>query len=474
MRALSLRLKLTLAFALVMAAVLAAMGLFVYLRVGGALVASVDQNLRAQATETESHLVEEDRLLIDPDTAGGPMLGEVLDPNGRVRRSTPAGLPPLLDATLAARVSAGSTLSRTTDLPGRRHDWRLFAVRVGVGHPAPVLVLAGSLAARRDALHRLLGELLVAGPVALLLSSLAGYALAAGALRPVESIRRRAAAISASTPGRRLPVPAGRDEIARLAATLNEMLARLEAAFEHERAAIEHERRFIADASHELRTPLALLQTELDVALRRPRSRSQLEAALRSAAEETERLSRLAADLLLIARSDQGQLPIRRRPVSSTSLLQAVTDRFAAAAARQGRSITVSDDERPLVDVDPTYLEQALGNLVDNALNHGSGAIELSVRRQDGLVELHVGDEGTGLPAPFLPRAFDRFSRADESRSGGGTGLGLSIVELIARAHGGAVGAANRPAGGADVWIAVCETESDLVAPHARTQRGEA
>ena len=465
MRALSLRLKLTLAFALAMAVVLAAMGLFVYLRVGGALQASVDRNLRAQANETQAHLRGRDRTLIDPDTAGGPMLGQLLDAKGRVLRSTPAGLAPLLDPRLASQVASGASVLRTTELPGRNHDWRLLAVPVGFGSRQPALVLAGSLAARDEALHRLLAELAVAGPVALLLAALAGYALAAFALRPVESMRRRAAAISAKTPDERLPVPAGRDEIARLAVTLNEMLARLQSSFEHERAAIEHERRFIADASHELRTPLALLQTELEVALRRPRSHAQLEAALRSAADETERLTRLAADLLLIARSDQGELPIRLERVSATALLDAAAHRFAVRAREHGRSIVVSADPGLVVEADPVYLEQALQNLVDNALSHGSGSVELFTRMRNGLVELHVADEGPGLPAPFLPRAFDRFSRADEARSGGGTGLGLSIVELIAQAHGGQAGAANRPGGGPDIWIAVQQAPSDDALP---------
>ena len=326
---------------------------------------------------------------------------------------------------------------------------------VGFGGRGLVLVLAGSLAARQDALDRLLVELLVAGPIALLLASLAGYGLAAGALRPVESMRRRAAAISASTPGRRLPVPPGHDEIARLAATLNEMLARLETAFEHERAAIEHERRFIADASHELRTPLALLQTELEIALRRPRPRKELEAALRSASEEAERLIRMAADLLLIARSDQGQLPLRPERVAAGALLRAAAERFAVRAGEHGRTIAVPADDEFVVEVDPAYVEQALGNLIDNALTHGSGRIELSARARGHLVELHVCDQGAGLPAAFVPRAFDRFSRADPARGRGGTGLGLSIVELIARAHGGEAGAANTADGGADVWIAV-------------------
>ena len=465
---LSLRLKLTLAFALAMAALLATMGVFVYLRVGGALIASVDHNLQAQATETNAHVSRGERQLIDPDAAGGPMLAELLDRSGRVVRSDPAGLPPLLGRTSASQVAAGSRLLRSGDLPDRSHDWRLLAEPVGFGGRELVLVIAGSLASRTEALHRLVAELLVTGPIALLLASLAGYALAAAALRPVESMRRRAAAISASTPGRRLPVPAGRDEVARLAATLNEMLARLETAFEHERAAIQHERRFIADAGHELRTPLALLQTELEIALRRPRPRGELEAALRSAAEETERLTRLAADLLLIARSDQDQLPLRREQVVAGTLLQAVADRFAVRAGEHGRTISVSAADSLAVDADPSHVEQALGNLIENALSHGAGAIELSAFGRGDLVELHVTDEGPGLPAAFLPRAFDRFSRADEARSRGGTGLGLSIVELIARAHGGEAGAANRPGGGADVWITLesaQSSESSLTAP---------
>jgi len=179
-------------------------------------------------------------------------------------------------------------------------------------------------------------------------------------------MRRRAAAITASTPGSRLPVPGSHDEVSRLAETLNDMLGRLEAAF-------EHERRFLADASHELRTPLALLRTELELALRRPRSREELEQALRSAAEETERLTRLAEDLLLIARSDQGSLPIRRERLSARGVLTDVADRFAGRAAELGRTLAVEPGEDAALDADPARLEQAIGNLVDNALTHGRG-----------------------------------------------------------------------------------------------------
>src|SRR5205085_12035881 len=139
------------------------------------------------------------------------------------------------------------------------------------------------------------------------------------------AMRRRAAAITAATPGARLPVPPAHDEISRLAETINDMLGRLEAAF-------RHERRFVADASHELRTPLALLRTELELALRRTRSREELEAAVRSAAEETERLTRLAEDLLLVARADQGELPVRREAFQAQEVLGRVAGRFAAQA----------------------------------------------------------------------------------------------------------------------------------------------
>jgi signal transduction histidine kinase len=310
------------------------------------------------------------------------------------------------------------------------------------------LVLAHSIGLREEALRHLLTDFLVAGPLLLLLASLAGYGLAAAALRPVEAMRLRAEAISAATPGRRLPVNQSQDEISRLAATLNDMLARLEAAF-------AHERRFVADASHELRTPLALLRTELELALRRPRSAAELELALGSAAEETERLSQLAEDLLLIARSDQGRLPIRGTQLPAAEVLQVVADRFAAHAAQHGQVIAVDATELDL-HADPVRLEQALGNLLDNALAHEARTVRLWARTTAaGFAELHVTDDGPGFPGDFLAHAFGRFTRADEARGRGGTGLGLAIVDLIARAHGGSAGAGNRPEGGADVWLTV-------------------
>ena len=444
MSRLPIRVRLTLAFTAVMAVVLAAMSFFVYDRVGSALLASIDQSLRSQSADV-SRL---DRGRVDLDSAAGGGVAQVVAADGRIVSSDPPALPRLLDSKALSSALAGSRTLRSRHLPGLRERWRVLTEPASVRGRKAVLVVAKSFEARNETLDHLLDELLIAGPLALLLAAVAGYGLAAAALRPVEVLRSRAKRISASTPGARLPVPPARDEVSRLAETLNEMLSGLE-------AALAHERRFVADASHELRTPLALLKAELDLALRRRRTRDELEHALYSASEETDRLTRLAEDLLLIARSDAGGLPIRRRPVPAAQVLDVVAGRFSGRARERERPLEVMPPDGLFLDADPARLEQALGNLVENALEHGAGPVVLSARPRGDLVELHVVDRGPGFPKAFMSSAFDRFSRSDEARSGGGSGLGLSIVELIAQAHGGTAGAENRAGGGADVWIAV-------------------
>ncbi len=441
MSRLPIRLRLTLPFAAAMAVVLAAMGAFIYLRVGGTMLSSVDANLAAQVEEATSH-AEEGRQLLDPDVNEGPAIAQLVGSGGRILETTQQTLPPLAKGLVTKRSFA------TVGVAGLKGEWRLERVPVRVDGVPATLVIGRSLAAREETLHRLGHEFSLAAPAGLLLAIVAGYGLAAAALRPVEAMRRRAQAVTATTPGRRLPVPPANDEISALATTLNDMLDRLEASF-------EHERRFVADASHELRTPLAMLRAELELALRRPRSRAELESAVRSAAEETERLSRLAEDLLLIARVDQGRLPIRAERVRALELLERVRDRFAARAESLGRPLLLGPAEDCELDADPVRVEQALGNLLDNALQHGGGAVTLGATLTADRVELHVDDEGSGLPPEFVPRAFDRFSRPHDARSSGGTGLGLAIVELIAQAHGGEAQVRNGTGGGADAWIAL-------------------
>ncbi|HVU75980.1 MAG TPA: ATP-binding protein [Gaiellaceae bacterium] len=434
--------RLTLPFAVAMAVVLAATGAFVYIRVGHQLIRTVDTNLRAQLVEVKTNASEQHEL-IDKDATLGPTVAAIELPSGEALARDPASL-----AEIPVRVSGAGTALFTTRIPGLHGDWRVAQTRGRLAGRDVVLVAARSLEARDETLDHLARGFMFAAPAALLLAVLAGYALAAAALRPVEAMRRRAEAVSAHETGQRLPVPPARDELRALAVTLNDMLARLEAAF-------EHERRFVGDASHELRTPLALLRAELELALSRPRSRDELEQAVRSAMEETERLSRLAEDLLLIARSEHGQLPVRLEPVRPGELLERVRTRFAVRAETLGRPLRVGECTTSVVSADPLRLEQALGNLVDNALTHGGGAVTLLERVHDGVVELHVTDEGAGFPTEFTERAFDRFSRADGARGGGGSGLGLAIVASIARAHGGAAQLRNTGDRGSDVWISV-------------------
>ena len=282
---------------------------------------------------------------------------------------------------------------------------------------------------RDDVLGGLITAFAVGSPLAVLVASLLGYVLAGAALRPVDAMRARAAEVSLAPGDERLPLPAARDEIRRLGETLNDMLDRLSRAF-------ERERRFVADASHELRTPVAVLKTELEGALRAGDHAPEVRAALVAAVEECDHLVQLAEDLLVMARSGDGRLPLRPETIAVGALLEGVRDRFTDRARERGRSIRVAaGDVR--VTADPLRVRQALGNLVDNALRHGEGEIRLVAAAADGGVELAVDDEGPGFADDIAGRAFERFARGDEARTRGGTGLGLAIVRAIAEAHGG-------------------------------------
>jgi signal transduction histidine kinase len=185
-------------------------------------------------------------------------------------------------------------------------------------------------------------------------------------------------------------------------------------------------------------------------------------AALASAIEEVDRLTRLASDLLVIASAEQGQLPVRRVELDVARSVRTIAERFDRIAQTQGRSVSAAPGETLIAQVDPDRLEQAVDNLVANALRHGAGAVELETRERAGQIEIHVFDDGCGFPADFLPHAFQPFTRADPARSSGeASGLGLSIVLAIAEAHGGSAGAENRPSGGAHVWVTLPRLPAD-------------
>ncbi len=432
---LSIRARLTAAFAAAMILVLVMAGAFVYLKVRSDLTEALEESLGSRADDVAALVSAAGTST--PDLGGERLVdgedsfAQVIGPDGEVVASTlPASSGAAITPTEAQAAAGGEPLVSERDVPSIDGEAKLLARSVETPAGESTVVVGATTQDRSEALAGLTGAFAIGGPVAILLASLLGYLLAGRAMAPVESMRRRAAGITLERSGERLPLPRADDELHRLGETLNEMLDRIEGSLERERV-------FVADASHELRTPLAILRTELELARRPGRSADELRAALQSTAEEVDRLARLAEDLLVIARSDQGRLPIAREATELESLLERVRDRFAPQAAEAGREISVSAPVGSQAELDPMRIEQALGNLVENSLRHGAGDVRLEADLNGGSTVLEVSDAGPGFPDGFRDRAFERFSRADEGRTGGGAGLGLAIVRAVAQAHGG-------------------------------------
>ncbi len=457
MSRLPIRLKLTLAFTLVMALVLAATGLFLYLRLRAELDHTLNQGLESRSEDISALVQQTDTGLRDAAQApggsqtsrAGADFAQILDSRGHVFDAT-AGLQrrSLLFPSQLQRAKRGTnSFELSAGAPGPRPA-RLLATPVHAQGRDLVVVVGSSLADRNQALANLTTLLLIGGPVALLLAALAAYGVASAALRPVESMRARAATISTDDLGQRLPLSESRDELHRLGETLNEMLARVEAGLARERA-------FAADASHELRTPLAMLKTELELIARDRPAGQELERAVAAAIGDTDRLTRLTDDLLVLARADSDRPPLTLRAVRVADLLASAGQRYAGQDVETEPVSPTQCSPNLQLHADPRRLDQALSNMIENALRHGAPPVRLAALEREGVVELHVTDQGSGFPPQFLVHAFERFARADAAHTTRGTGLGLAIVRAIAEMHGGSAHAANRPEGGADVWIVI-------------------
>ena len=447
-----IRTRLTLLFAILVAVVLLGAGAFVHIRFRQDIRRTVDaglsgraQSLLAGVDDSGIQFGDEGNLL-EPDQA----FAQVVTPDGELIESSP-GLNEhlLVPATTITQLRDATYFDVTVTTSGEAMESRVLAAPSEEG---PIVIVGASLEEQNEAATRLTAALLLGGSGALMITTLIGWIVAGAALDPVERLRAEAAEISADQPGLRLRVPDTDDELARLGTTLNEMLARLE-------QAIEHERRFVDDASHELRTPLGILKTELELALRKARSPEELEAALRSAAEESDRLNSLAEVLLVLARSDRGRLPVRREEIDALELVNEVTARFEPISQARDISIEIRGDTPTRANADPARLRQALSNLIDNALRHSprGGSVVVRVDANDERLLISIADDGSGFPTDFIDRAFEPFTRVDASRgrSGGGAGLGLAIVKAVAESHGGSSVASNRPEGGAVVSIEV-------------------
>jgi two-component system OmpR family sensor kinase len=443
----ALRLRLALLFAAGTAVVIALTGLAFVLQLRISLDATLDTALSSRAS-----------ALADQYTTTGPAglrLGrdeepaQLLTPDGQVIASSPDIAHPVLDPTQRQAVASGTRLTFTTTVNAERT--RVLATSAP-SDPRLLIVVGVGTDISDAAVDHVQNGLLIGGAPAVLAAGVGAWLLAAAALRPVERMRRQTAEISEHDPTTHLAVPATRDEIAALATTINDLLDRL-----HD--ALARQRGFVADAGHELRTPLATLRAELELAARPGRSREALAAAVTAAGQETDRLIRLADDLLLLARAESAQPFLRIEPVSIHDLLTTAARAGATRAPDHNITIDVACPPDLVAPADADRVRQIIDNLLDNATRHSppTGTIEITATTDHGQAVITVRDHGPGFPPEFLPHAFQRFRRADtaRARSDGGAGLGLAVVDALTRAHHGQVTATNHPTGGAIITVAL-------------------
>jgi len=383
---------------------------------------------------------------------GGPAAGfdenptQILDTSGRPLASSTGLRVALLNPEQTRRAVAGPLLTDRAGDTDLDESLRVRAHLVDLPDGTRLVVAAASSldeTGERVASLRTIGSL---GLLAALgLCGAGGYAAAGVALRPVEQMRRDAEAIDTAGHGL-LSTPAADDEITRLGATLNAMLGRIRNARTLEQATLRREHRFVADASHELRAPLTNLHTEIELALADPAPTvAALQAALISAGQESNRLSRLTDDLLTLARTHA--LAAQPCQVDLAALLAAVVDDHRDTARDTSRDLTLTCSVPAPVWLDPNLIRCAMTNLIGNALRYGSGPVHCNARQSTTTLTLEVRDHGAGFDPAFLPHATERFTRADPSRHTHGTGLGLAIADAVAEAHHGQLSITNHDDG---------------------------
>lgn len=391
---------------------------------------------------------------------------QFLDPRGEVDPRMPRerGAPLAISPKALENAVEGYGTFETLQGVGP-HPLRVFTFPiVAQGRMVKVLQVGTSLEGLLRERQNFLWALATLTPLALILAGGGGWLLARRALRPVDQMTQAARRIGAERLAERLEGAETDDELGRLARTLNEMLARLEAGF-------AQVRRFSADASHELRTPLTILKGEIEVALRCAREPAEYERVLHSALEEVERMARLVDDLLMLSRADAGALRWEKGPVELDRLVEEVAKLGELLGRARDVAVVIRGLEPLIAHGDEQRLRQLLLNLVDNAVKYTrpAGRVTLALRRAGGTpgdpaapqpesapspplpeppnppasgwAEIVVQDTGAGIPPEALPRIFERFYRVDDARSreAGGTGLGLCIAKAIADAHGGRI-----------------------------------
>ncbi|MCP2323497.1 signal transduction histidine kinase [Hamadaea flava] len=435
----SVRVRTSLAAAVVVLAAvgLAAVGLVIIAR--HTLTSNIDDAASQRAGQVVAAIKSGDPGLLDQTlrpAAGDQTLVQIVNSSGKVVAASPvlAQRPPILTQRPAVEATTWETAYLQ---PDSEDPFRIVATTVATDDGSRTVLVAQSLRPVNEAIELISRLTAVGMPILAVVVGAATFILVGRTLRPVEAIRRRVAGITARDLQARVPVPNTQDEIAALAETMNAMLDRLH-------ASADAQRRFVADASHELRSPLAALHVGLEL-LTPANVTGEDVARLRA---ETDRISRLVADLLLLARVDEHGLHPRRNDVDLDDI--AYRSRLRLIGSRP--DVTVTGQVTPVrITGDDHELERAVTNLCDNAARYARTTITLTVTADSTTARVIVDDDGPGVPPPERERIFERFVRLDASRArdDGGTGLGLAITREIAHRHGGTVTVTDSPLGGA-------------------------
>jgi signal transduction histidine kinase len=417
---LTVRVRIALAATLVATLVLALASVLLVVRQRSGLMAQLDDALERDAERVVKALAAGD----DPSTEGDDdEVVVILDVAGTV--TAIAGEAELVRDLQSQRLGADGD-ARDIELDGERFRALVEAVEVQDEETGRVVV-AASLEDIDESVGELTSSLLIVIPVStVLLFGIVWFAVGR-TLKPVDRIRQEVDAIGLDDLDRRVPEPAGRDEFARLAMTMNKMLARLQ-------QAAQAQRQFVGDASHELKTPLTRIRTELEVDERHPDTADPA-ATRASVLEEVAGLQSLIDDLLVLARIDGGATPVTAAPVDLAVIIRSEVDAADDARVR----LELGDPEPAMVVGDPGQLRRVVRNLLGNATQHARATIVVGLDRIDGRVRLAVGDDGDGIPPERRAEVFERFTRLDEARTSGGTGLGLAIVRDVVARSGGTV-----------------------------------
>lgn len=414
--------------------ILTVFGLYIYASMSRGLFAAMDDSLTLNASQIAAGLnIENGQLILSDSLTEDPENTNLSERGFTIRILTPQGKP-LQELGEYRNLPVSLNQSFTTYTDATSHtDVRIYNQPVYDNNQYVVIVqVAQSLDDIQDTLERLLVTLLFGVPILVLIAGVSGYFLAARALTPIDQITLTARRISAEDLSARLNLPVTEDEVGRLAHTFDDMLARLDASF-------QRERQFTNDASHELRTPLTAIQAILGVVGEKPRKPGEYQQALDDLSEETDRLRTVVENLLRLARGDQqGHNP--HEPLDLGTLLTDVADSLRPLAEAKNLFLTCDMPEHLMVFGDSDELIRLFVNLLDNAIKYTDhGTINVFAQEGEKGFAVHIEDTGVGISPEHLPHIFERFYRADPSRTKRGAGLGLAIALEIARTHGGTI-----------------------------------